>query len=327
MIDLKVTSLAAVTALATSLAAHAETTALEFPAAPTLVAEETIERAAFAVPNGPFNAETGDVEAITAIDGMAVRAWRFPAGGMTTGAVASDLVTQLSGQGFEVLFQCESWDCGGFDFRYAIDVLPEPDMHVDLGDFQFISARRVSDGKPEYICLVVSRGGEFAYVQMTHVGGISDTPAPAVLSTKSATPAEVDDIADVSAPASGDLAALLDTKGRLVLEDIHFATGSSELSERKAPSLAALADYLRAHPDLRVVLVGHTDAEGSRAANLAISRRRAAAVADALVGEFGVPAARIAAEGAGYLAPRSSNLTPEGRALNRRVEAVVLPLD
>lgn len=325
MIELKATSLAAMAALAFGHAVRADT-ALDFPSTPTLVAEEIVERAAFAVPKGPFDAETGKIDTISATDGMTVRAWRFPADGMTTGAMASDIAAQLSADGFEILFQCESWDCGGFDFRYAIDVLPEPDMHVDLGDFQFISARRIRDGKPEYRCIVISRGGDFGYVQMTQVGGIDEMPATTVVATKSAPTAEMADIADVSAPTTG-IAAALEMNGRLVLDDIHFATGSSELSAPAPDSLAALADYLKAHPDRRVVLVGHTDAEGSRAANLEISRRRAAAVARVLVGEFGVPSTRIAAEGAGYLAPRSSNLTPEGRALNRRVEAVVLPVD
>ena len=75
----------------------------------------------------------------------------------------------------------------------------------------------------------------------------------------------------------------------------------------------------------RVALVGHTDAQGSLDANIALSKRRAQAVADRLVAGHGVARAQLQAEGMGWLAPVATNLTPEGREANRRVEAVVLP--
>jgi len=73
-----------------------------------------------------------------------------------------------------------------------------------------------------------------------------------------------------------------------------------------------------------VVLVGHTDASGALAPNIALSRARAQAVRAALVA-LGAKADQIGAEGAGYLAPRATNLTPEGRAQNRRVEVMLTP--
>ena len=81
---------------------------------------------------------------------------------------------------------------------------------------------------------------------------------------------------------------------------------------------------LKAEPDLRVALVGHTDAVGSLDANTALSRRRAEAVRDRLVQSYDVAPGRVEAQGAGYLAPRASNLTEAGREQNRRVEVVVL---
>ncbi len=62
-------------------------------------------------------------------------------------------------------------------------------------------------------------------------------------------------------------------------------------------------------------------------ANIALSKRRAGTVRDRLVNEYGVPPGRVAAEGMGYLAPVASNLTPEGRERNRRVEALLLPVE
>ena len=72
-----------------------------------------------------------------------------------------------------------------------------------------------------------------------------------------------------------------------------------------------------------VLLVGHTDAAGGLEANIALSRRRAASVVAHLVGELGVSRAQVSAEGVGYLVPRASNLTDQGRAENRRVEVVL----
>lgn len=56
--------------------------------------------------------------------------------------------------------------------------------------------------------------------------------------------------------------------------------------------------------------------------NMTLSKRRAQAVRDALVNDFGIDSARLASDGVGYLAPVASNLSEDGRALNRRVELV-----
>jgi outer membrane protein OmpA-like peptidoglycan-associated protein len=71
-----------------------------------------------------------------------------------------------------------------------------------------------------------------------------------------------------------------------------------------------------------VIVVGHTDYVGGYDYNMDLSKRRARAVMDALVNEFGIAAARLKSDGVGYLAPAASNLSEAGRALNRRVELV-----
>lgn len=124
------------------------------------------------------------------------------------------------------------------------------------------------------------------------------------------------------ATRSASLGAQLDTAGRAVLEDVVFPSGSSELTTAPA-SLAALAAYLAAHPERQVVIVGHSDSSGSAAANLALSKRRAAAVRRQLIDDFAVPAAQVSSDGVGQLAPRASNASAAGRARNRRVEVVV----
>ncbi|MEM9127449.1 MAG: OmpA family protein, partial [Pseudomonadota bacterium] len=89
-------------------------------------------------------------------------------------------------------------------------------------------------------------------------------------------------------------------------------------------SLTLLSRFLADNPDTRLALVGHTDDTGALQANISISTRRAQAVRARLIEAHGVAADRIEAQGVGYLAPLTSNATPEGRDLNRRVEAVLL---
>ncbi|TNF63674.1 MAG: OmpA family protein, partial [Rhodobacteraceae bacterium] len=132
----------------------------------------------------------------------------------------------------------------------------------------------------------------------------------------------------IDAPSAREgLAAQLLARGHAELPGLTFATGSATLSEGRYDSLAELAGFLTENPGASVVLVGHTDATGSLESNIAISRQRAQSVRDRLVSAHGIAASRLGAEGMGYLAPRDTNLTEEGRTRNRRVEAVLLTLD
>lgn len=83
-----------------------------------------------------------------------------------------------------------------------------------------------------------------------------------------------------------------------------------------------MVEYLQGAPETGVYVVGHTDGVGGLDDNMELSRRRAEAVVEALVGH-GIEAARLTALGVGPAAPVASNATEEGRARNRRVELVV----
>ena len=85
---------------------------------------------------------------------------------------------------------------------------------------------------------------------------------------------------------------LTDT-GHVVLEDIVFASGASVLADGAIPSLELLADWLKEDGDRSVVLVGHTDASGNLAANVALGAKRAEAIRTRLIGSFGVAAGQV----------------------------------
>ena len=87
------------------------------------------------------------------------------------------------------------------------------------------------------------------------------------------------------------------------------------------PVLDEAAEILRSHPDMRVEVNGYTDAIGSYAYNLRLSKRRAAAVVNYLVGK-GIASDRLIPQGFGKTNFVATNKTAEGRAQNRRVELV-----
>ena len=107
-------------------------------------------------------------------------------------------------------------------------------------------------------------------------------------------------------------------------DDITFDTDSARLTASIRKNLRALADHLQKYPNSSVQVVGHTDNTGSAAYNLNLSRQRAAAVSNVLINQ-GVAQYRITSIGRGEDQPVASNLTPEGRAQNRRVEIHIIP--
>ncbi|HEY6918887.1 MAG TPA: OmpA family protein [Tabrizicola sp.] len=269
----------------------------------------------YALPTAPFD---GTAVPSQQFEGaLDQKAFKLDAAGETTLALYGPLRDQVTAAGYEILLECETRTCGGFDFRFNTDVMPEPEMHVDLGDFRFLSARKGE----EAVSILVSRSAGAGYVQITRV---TDAPLPVV---PVETPVTLDDSAvprGVAEPAVPlVIGTALDELGLAVLDDLVFASGAATLTEGDYPSLAAVAAWLAANPDATIALVGHTDASGSLAANVALSERRAEAVAEALVQTYGADAARVTAKGVGFLAPRATNQTEEGRQKNRRVEVIV----
>jgi outer membrane protein OmpA-like peptidoglycan-associated protein len=107
-------------------------------------------------------------------------------------------------------------------------------------------------------------------------------------------------------------------------QDLLFAVDSASVRPDLRSDLNTVASSLLRYPNSRIEVIGHTDNTGSAAYNQDLSQRRAVAVASVLR-ESGVPGARVAAFGRGEDQPIASNLTPDGRAKNRRVEIIIRP--
>jgi outer membrane protein OmpA-like peptidoglycan-associated protein len=107
-------------------------------------------------------------------------------------------------------------------------------------------------------------------------------------------------------------------------QDLLFAVDSAAVRPDLTRDIKTVATSLLKYPQSRIEVIGHTDNTGSAAYNMDLSQRRASSVA-MILRDSGVPSGRVVAFGRGEDQPIASNLTPEGRALNRRVEIIIRP--
>ncbi|MCH8487431.1 MAG: OmpA family protein [Candidatus Cyclonatronum sp.] len=105
-----------------------------------------------------------------------------------------------------------------------------------------------------------------------------------------------------------------------------FGFDSAQLSPTARGNLQSLAESLDRFDNTDIVIIGHTDNVGSATYNLGLSERRATSAADYLA-SLGVERGRLVVEGRGLTEPIADNATDEGRALNRRIEVVIVASD
>ena len=122
-----------------------------------------------------------------------------------------------------------------------------------------------------------------------------------------------------SAGAAALEKTLKDT-GKIDVYSIYFSFNSDRIREESAPTLKDIADVMRRNPDWKLQVNGHTDGIGGDAFNLDLSKRRAAAVKNALTTDYKIAGDRFSTAGYGRSQPKDTNDTLEGRAHNRRVE-------
>lgn len=298
-----------------AFAPTAQALTLSFPG-PATSTTRSEPLASFRLPIGPYTAD--GMQTRLAEGALDQTAWRITAAGLTTLGLMKPLRDQITADGWSVIYECETAACGGYDFRYGTDVMTEPDMHVDLGDFRYLAAERTTPRGPEFLSLLVSRSASTGFVQLTLIGA-TDASVTQIQPTQ-ITPTQTSQTA--TQPSTG-IGAKIESSGTVALDDLIFPSGTAALAPGDYASLTEIATYLRANPDKTIALVGHTDASGGLEANIALSRKRAQAARQRLIETYDLPAAQIAAEGVGYLAPRASNLTDQGRTQNRRVEVML----
>jgi outer membrane protein OmpA-like peptidoglycan-associated protein len=138
-------------------------------------------------------------------------------------------------------------------------------------------------------------------------------------------PAPEPPAAEPPAPPPPPVATPAPPPARFVLDNtvLYFANGKAELTPSGVLAIRKVADTLKDYPGYFLLVVsGHTSSVGSAATNLALSKRRADAVA-AVLAECGLPASAIVSQGIGSAQPVADNKTAQGQARNRRVEIEV----
>lgn len=118
--------------------------------------------------------------------------------------------------------------------------------------------------------------------------------------------------------------ARLTRDGRVALYGIFFDFQEAVVKPESDTVVSEIAAVLNNNPEMRIAVVGHTDSIGTHEFNMTLSKARADAVVEALASRYQISPDRLLGAGAGYLVPVASNETEVGRALNRRVELVVV---
>lgn len=146
-------------------------------------------------------------------------------------------------------------------------------------------------------------------VGMNFGGGAAPAPAPAPVAV-----APVEEPAPVAEPVPEVVRVELDVK---------FDFDKAQVKPESFADIQNLADFMNQYPQTSTTVEGHTDSVGTDAYNQKLSERRAAAVREVLVNQYGVDSARVSSVGYGESRPVADNATDAGRAINRRVEAEV----
>ena len=105
---------------------------------------------------------------------------------------------------------------------------------------------------------------------------------------------------------------------------VYFATDKYNINTDSQNTLNKLAGIFIEYPDTNILVVGHTDSVGSEEYNMTLSKNRAYAVTNYLIGK-GLSSGRFTTNWFGESQPMYDNSTAEGRAKNRRVNVAILP--
>ncbi len=141
-------------------------------------------------------------------------------------------------------------------------------------------------------------------------GGIGDQDHPIVISN-----------IRVAAGGSMNMIGKKFTEAKIITHGITFDIDKSDIKPQSMGTLNMIVGVLKANPDLKFEIDGHTDNTGDAAHNLTLSQQRAESVKAQLV-KMGIDGSRLTTKGLGDTKPIDTNDTPEGKANNRRVEFV-----
>jgi len=236
--------------------------------------------------------------------------------GRSTLEILRNYQAALESAGFHTLYSC-STDCGN---NFAAILYGPTEMRIRTSDtsgsafdipqdVRYLAARLETAERTVHVSLLVAFDNGFGVASKQPVTLLQIVESEE-MDTKMVT-------VDAEAIAKG-----IDGTGHMAIYGIQFATDSAQIKPESAPVLAQIAALLEARPELRLLVVGHTDNQGAYEYNMNLSAKRANAVVRYLQDNHGVDSTRLRGHGVAFLAPVASNDTTAGRARNRRVELV-----
>jgi outer membrane protein OmpA-like peptidoglycan-associated protein len=234
----------------------------------------------------------------------------------------------LQGQGAQTVYTCAGGACGAFAFQNklwgsegngsfisGIGAMGPALLGAESQTTQYLCAKFVRNGATTYVAVWVAVPEENTAHDFWHSGSDQAVYVVTVVEPKAMAEGQV----TVDAKAMSDA---LQQTGHIALYNIYFDTDKAEVKPESDAALTEIQKLLNANPRLNLFVVGHTDSTGDFDHNIDLSRRRAAAVREALISRVHISASRLSANGVGPLSPVASNDAEAGRAKNRRVELV-----
>lgn len=119
-----------------------------------------------------------------------------------------------------------------------------------------------------------------------------------------------------------DLRRKLLSEGKISTNGILFDSGSANIKPQSLGIVLQVSQVLLQDENMKLTIVGHTDADGNSDANMTLSKQRAESVKNALVNLYNISPDRLQTDGKGASTPVADNTTPDGKAQNRRVEFI-----
>lgn len=228
--------------------------------------------------------------------------------------------------GFEILFagRGEDVETVGYNNQTAREILgmtgtygtPEekaqwPFQHTDEGKSAYIAAKKAGEAGDLFVSVYLVPNTHDKWLQIP----VDQTLVRVDVCEVKAREQRMELI------SSEKMASEITLNGRIALYGILFDTDSSAIKPESGATLAEIAKLLKSEPALKILVVGHTDTQGSFDYNRKLSQNRAESVVANLVGQ-GIAKERLFPVGVSFASPVASNASEQGRAKNRRVELV-----
>lgn len=224
--------------------------------------------------------------------------------------------TELTKAGFKILFKCINQECRGPMPKVPLSSGHETtltDLLMKRGGFTVYGSNVSEDQR--YLAGRLARATGDIYVSLLAIE--LNTPL-ARLDVVEVKP-QKSSLVSVNAAT---MATEISTRGSVALYGIYFDTGRAEIKPESRSTLSEVATLMKQNGSLELIVVGHTDNNGTLDYNVDLSLRRSRAVVASLISEFGVARNRLEARGVAFLSPVAPNTSEENRAKNRRVQLV-----